>query len=288
MARHRKAIDPEGDPEALHDFRVCLRRVRTFLARLEPSASSPAVAAELSWLGRIAGEARDLDVQAELLRRGLREHLGHCPAAHPQIEGRLEVLRLEAHRRLGRALASPRYARMLLATRAELCAAPRERDEARGAGTPLPPAASTAALYRKALRQGRGLGPGTSDERFHRLRKTLKKLRYLLEANPRPHDATRVGVLGSLKDMQSVLGALNDSSVQRALLERLRSELGVASADRRDTSEAERCLDALLRMGDTRRHALKGEFVERFEALRTSRADRHLRGDPPAEMPRVR
>ena len=276
MERHRGAIDPQGDPEELHDFRVCLRRARTLLAQIGLSAASPSIAGELRWLGRVSGEARDLDVQAEDLRRTLRERCSRYRSAHPWIEARIEDLRIEAHRKLGDALGSKRYARLLRAAQAELR---REVPRRKGPNTSAARARAplhAGKLYRKALRQGRGLDRRAPDERFHRLRKTLKKLRYVLEARPaRSHAARGEPGLKSLKGMQTILGELNDASVQRGLLEGLKSGLG---ADAEAPGDALLCIDALLDHGEERRRTLKTDFVRHFEDLGASGTRRNLLG----------
>ena len=272
MEHHRRAIDPRGDPEELHDFRVCLRRVRTLFAQIEPSAASRAVALDLKWLGQVSGAARDLDVQAEDVRRTLRERCTHDGPAHARIEELIDEHRHEAHRGLADALASRRYARLLRAARDALRNEGARPGEPDGDRAPARPPLSAAKLYRKALRQGRGLGPRDPDERFHRLRKTLKKLRYLLEAGPARGDARRGDdALKSLKGMQTILGDLNDVSVQRELLEWLRRELGGEAP-----AGLHGCVDELVALAEDRRRALKTDFARHFGNLASSAALRSL------------
>ena len=274
MEKHRTAIDPAGDPEGLHDFRVCLRRIRTLFAQIEPSPASPSIAAELKWLGRVSGKARDFDVQAQDLRRTLRETCTRFRAAHPQIENLIEKRRLGSHLELRNALASRRYARLLRNAQGEVRnATPLQRsagDRATAVRAPL----GAADLYRKALRQGRGLGPHAPDEKFHRLRKTIKKLRYLLEARSAANSASRAhGGISSLKGMQTILGDLNDISVQRELLEALREELAAEAGNSHDPVS---CIDALLESAEARRLGLKTAFIRHFDELRSGTTRRSL------------
>lgn len=276
MEEHRAAIDPAGDPEELHDFRVCLRRVRTLFAQLGTLSASRSIGDELKWLGQVSGAARDLDVQAGDLRHTLRDRYRSSGAARTRIETLIEDLRGEAHRGLRDALASPRYARLLRSARAAL-RSERPRDKERGGGGASPPAPRrAAALYRKALRQGRGLGPHAPDEHFHRLRKTLKKLRYLLEANLDRSGARRGDEgLKALKGMQTILGDLNDLSVQRELLGELQARVG-AGAEAPEGVQS--CLDALLERAEERRRSLKTDFTRHFEHLGTKGTQRKLLG----------
>ena len=279
MEEHRHAVDPAGDPEELHDFRVCLRRVRALFGQIETSSASSSIVGEFKWLGQVSGDARDLDVLAEDLRHALRQECGQYGAVHPQIEALVECRRLEAHRRLGDALASKRYARLLRSARRALRSDALTRKEPGGAGASARPRLCATTLYRKALRQGHGLGPSVSDERFHRLRKTVKKLRYLLEARPARRDGSRAdNGLKSLKDMQTVLGKLNDVSVQGELLQGLMNGLDAEGEARRD---AQRCIGALLALAEERRRGLKTTFTRHFEALRTSATRRSLLGSEP-------
>ena len=281
---HRRSPSVDGEtshghrpgrrPEGLHDFRVCLRRIRTLFAQIEPSPASPSIAAELKWLGRVSGKARDFDVQAQDLRRTLRETCTRFRAAHPQIENLIEKRRLGSHLELRNALASRRYARLLRNAQGEVRnATPLQRsagDRATAVRAPL----GAADLYRKALRQGRGLGPHAPDEKFHRLRKTIKKLRYLLEARSAANSASRAhGGISSLKGMQTILGDLNDISVQRELLEALREELAAEAGNSHDPVS---CIDALLESAEARRLGLKTAFIRHFDELRSGTTRRSL------------
>ncbi len=276
MERYRKAIDPAGDPEELHDFRVCLRRIRTLFAEIELSPDSPSTTAELKWLGRVSGKARDFDVQARDLGRTLHEECARYRGAHPLIESRIEERRLDSHRGLRDALASKRYARLVRRVRSEIGAAIAHPPSASGGDHTARTPPGAAALYRKALRQGRKLGPHATDEKFHRLRKTIKKLRYLLDARSaaRPRARTEGGIR-SLKDMQSVLGDINDLSVQRTLLEALRAEL---AAEVGDPSDAVSCIDALLESTEKRSRDLKSAYLSHYGALQAVATRRSLLG----------
>ena len=73
--------------------------------------------------------------------------------------------------------------------------------------------------------------------------------------------------------MQTILGDLNDVSVQGELLEALREELG---AGIRDPDDALSCIDALLESAEERRLGLKSAFVRHFDELRAVATRRSL------------
>ena len=86
----------------------------------------------------------------------------------------------------------------------------------------------------KVDKRGRGVGPETSAEKLHPLRKSLKKLRYSLEflSSLYPRKATK-RYLRPLKNLQKSLGIINDAAVALRLADELaqeRVELTIAVA----------------------------------------------------------
>src|SRR5581483_10955800 len=76
IAAQRDALianDPgvrRGDPDAVHDMRVALRRLRSTLHTFRPAldtARTEPLREELKWLGQVLGAVRDNDVLAEKL-----------------------------------------------------------------------------------------------------------------------------------------------------------------------------------------------------------------------------
>ena len=87
------APEADEDPEAVHDFRVALRRLRSWLQAFRPFLDDTVTKGSegrLRRLSAVAGEARDLQVQ----RASLREmgQTGHSAAAVDalRIEPRIE------------------------------------------------------------------------------------------------------------------------------------------------------------------------------------------------------
>lgn len=206
------------NPEYLHQLRVGARRLRAalrvFRAQLHRGDRRTLVRT-LRDLAAASGPARDWDVNSPHLPLALRE------AADRR--------RRTAHARLRRALRAFRLGDL-----------PRAKA---GAAPPLPALAreTLAALDRKALRLGAGVDWGRAAER-HALRIRLRRLRYACEflagafqrANSEP-------LIESLKNLQDLLGGLNDLEVSRRLLR----ELG-ATRPRRVAAARERALIARL------------------------------------------
>ncbi len=209
------------DPEFLHDLRVAVRRTRSALGQIKgvlPPATSARFVREFTWLQEVTGPARDLDVFVlELPALGMllpsrsRRSLG--PLARL-----LERRRRAAYIDLAREMDTPRFTRLLADWRAFLLLPTPKRPF--GAPNALRPCADLAVerigrMRRRALREGEAIGPASPAADLHELRKTCKKLRYLVEffSSLLDKDAAEAAV-ASLKDLQDTLGRFQDLQVQ--------------------------------------------------------------------------
>ncbi|MBM4200022.1 MAG: CHAD domain-containing protein [Gammaproteobacteria bacterium] len=239
MSANEAGIIGNIDTEFLHDFRVAIRRSRAALGQLKgvfPARSIARYTRDLAWLGEITGPARDLDVY--LLN--FAELQGLLPAP---VRDELEPLRAllsresaAAHAALVRCLASPRYLRFK-SQWPEFLARPGPRRPA--APNALEAIGSLSArriwtLYRRIARASGAVDADTPSEQIHALRKTCKKLRYLLEFVQPFHETEQIRrPIRDLKVLQDHLGAFQDAEVQMAYLRawfaRLRQDPRVSS-----------------------------------------------------------
>ena len=102
------------DTEFLHDFRVAVRRTRALLGQIRhvfPADVVAHFATEFSWLGRLTGPLRDVDV----LVLTLREHRADVPAGDMEVlTAFLGQAQQQEHQRLVDALDGDRYRRLLV------------------------------------------------------------------------------------------------------------------------------------------------------------------------------
>ena len=72
-----KAVKKDEDPEAVHQMRVGMRRLRTAVSRFERYLFLPKLVSDknIGKLARILGSLRDLDVLAEILKNNYKPHL---------------------------------------------------------------------------------------------------------------------------------------------------------------------------------------------------------------------
>jgi CHAD domain-containing protein len=228
------------DAEYLHDTRVALRRLRSLIGQLQGVVSAEErehLAAELRWSARCTGRARDLDTLLGELRRTEPE-LG-APLA--PILAALESERVRAQEPLLEALDSTRQADLLARLRAAFGTKRDVRLAGKQAARPF------AEVLEKRLRRrwrqvqtlARGLEEAHAGSAFHELRIACKKLRYLLECSRGLALQPRLGACSArLKELQEVLGTIQDAEVHADLVEEL------AGACARDAGHA-----ALLALG---------------------------------------
>ena len=278
-------IEADLDPECLHDFRVATRKARSLLRemrRVFPRTVTRRLRADLGWLGQCTGPVRDLDVHLMDFGAGAGTGTGAgdgagagdaeagTDGAAAALRAHLEASREREFRALCRTLRSARYRRVRSALRRFLETAPPARPRSENALAPI--AALSAArilkVYHHILSGGRAIGDESPPESLHDLRKSCKRLRYLLEFFRDIHPARPVErTIARLKRLQDNLGAFQDVQVQRAVLEEFRERAGT-SLDAAAIGAIDRQCAALAgREGKTR-----AEFAARFAAYDSKRA----------------
>ena len=224
------------DPEFLHDLRVATRRTRSALGQIKgvlPLAIVDDFKSRFAWLQQVTGPVRDLDVYLLDFPR-LKASLP------PSLRDDLEPLKdwLLAHytaeqRALAETLASERFITLLRDWRAFLQAPSRNgaQEGAKDAATPIKAVADKRIrrMVKRVRREGRAISDASPHEELHELRKSCKKLRYLIEFFQSlypPEDIRRV--VKQLKVLLDNLGGFQDLAVQA---EHLRETAAAMQAD---------------------------------------------------------
>lgn len=204
------------EPEAVHQARVALRRLRTALRVFRPIADGRRLRRfndEARWLGAQLGMARDLDVLVER-------------ATDPAMRRRIEAARRDAYAHMRRAIDSA-LARELMIDLAEWLSVgkwTRGKDKRRDGPVTAYAARAIGRFNGRLLAQGDAVG-GLDEHLRHEARKTAKKLRYAIEFFSRLYDEgklrkARIRYLAGLEELQDHLGALNDLAVMPDALRR--------------------------------------------------------------------
>jgi CHAD domain-containing protein len=248
------------DAEFLHDLRVATRRTRAALAQIPgvlPAAMLADFRVRFVWLQQVTGPARDLEVYLE----GFDDLQAALP---PSMRPDLEPLRGQLRERfhtaqwtLTEALASPAMNDLLHGWRAALLAPLPPGTAPDNAARPIK-ALADARIWRMLRRvrvEGRAIRPESPAGDLHELRKSCKKLRYLMEFFQSLYPIGEIGpAIKTLKVLLDDLGGLQDLAIQAGQLTE------VATVMHRDAAVDTRVLlamgalvaDLLRRQGEDR------------------------------------
>jgi inorganic triphosphatase YgiF len=222
--RHFRLNEPlvasDLNAAALHQARVAMRRLRSALALFRPvllDADFPRLRSELRWFTDQLGDARNLDVI-------LAARPGDGARPDPVLRRKLRRDRKEAYERVQRALAERRLPALILDLVAWSEAGDwRSREPARQPIGAFAEARLDRA-WKRVRKQGKALGALPVEER-HRLRIEMKKLRYAAEffagLVPRNRSRRQKQFTAHLRDLQELLGDLNDIETRRQLAPQL-------------------------------------------------------------------
>jgi CHAD domain-containing protein len=208
--------------DSVHQMRVATRRLRaafrTF-GQIIPPGDSEHLTAELHWLGRELGPARDAEVLAAHLRESLRPTppellIGPVQA---RVQGYFAPRRAAARAALLEALDSARYTR-LLAELDRVTAGPARGPLAGAPARDVLPAAVRHAFGQAKRRRRRArhtpAGPAR-DAALHQARKSARRARYAAEAATPAIGRPARHFSRQMKKVQSVIGGHHDSVLAR-------------------------------------------------------------------------
>jgi inorganic triphosphatase YgiF len=225
LTHHARLARVSDSPEAIHQIRVSLRRIRAALNSYGRSFRSPrldVLAGRARDLANSLSLARDLDVfVAEIL--GPAEKDTSNPGALALLSAELAQRRAAACRGARDVLSGPTY-RLLLLDLAEVALCGFVPGEGAPHPAGVPGRALAAEILDHRLAKARVLAERfaelTTDER-HDLRKELKKLRYPSELFASLFAKGVKRYFASLAMLQDDLGHLNDVATARGLLHQL-------------------------------------------------------------------
>jgi CHAD domain-containing protein len=191
-----------------------------------PQRASADLAEDLSWLGALFGDVRDLDVFLLNLPGATATVVKAPERAVAILTRHIEQRRAVLLSDLLNGLASPRYRRFQARLSAYTGRPPAKRPAAPLALTPVHTFASgrIPELFQAVLVQGRKVLAKPKLRNFHRLRIEFKRLRYACEfVAPAYGDALKP-FIGETVKIQDCLGELQDTVFTRSLIDGLLDE----------------------------------------------------------------
>ncbi len=274
------------DTEFLHDFRVAIRRTRSALSQIKgvlPERTLNRYKKEFAWMGQVTSPLRDLDVYL-LSFDDYRDNLPKAERAN--IEPLRDFLlrqQQHEHSALKKSLESARYRRLMQDWRKFLEQPVNENSTLKNGGRPILDLARERIwkTYRRIIKEGEAIDAGSPAAALHDLRKSCKKLRYLMEFFQSLFPEKKIKeLIKTLKSLQENLGDFQDYEVQVTTLKQF---------SQRMVAEAAAPTATLLAMGmlieglERRQQQSRDEFSDRFKqfALAENRTRFHKLFAPP-------
>ena len=214
-----RAIKIGNDAEALHRFRVALRKTRALLklfAIYLPDAAK--FDDEFGWIAALTSPLRDGDI---LLQDA---HALALQAALPALIAEIEDDRSTALAQLADALASRRFALLIMQWRTYIAELPARKIAARAKLMRNQLFLNELVLtqtYELLKRSLRARHNNVSSRALHKLRIRAKRLRYVIESFPQLSADTHARALHKrLQQLQTILGEHQDNAMISARLRR--------------------------------------------------------------------
>lgn len=260
----------DTDSEFLHDFRVAIRRTRAGLSQIKgilPANINNYYADFFSWLGSITGPTRDLDVYLLNFER----YKSSLPASIREdlnpLYDFLLAKQQKAQKELAKKLQSPKYLSTLSEWEQYLkepsCQKPLEQN----AKLTIKELADRRIwkIYTRVLQEGDAITTISPPEALHDLRKSCKKLRYLMEFFQSLYAEQQIKLLiKNLKELQDVLGDFQDYAVQEHALKLFSDEMMALNTP----AGTFLAMGVLVQNLDAHRRTARKNFASKFEGFK--------------------
>lgn len=257
------------DSEFLHDFRVGVRRTRAGLNQLKqvlPEAETVRFRDFFSWLGQITTPTRDLDVYLldfdkykNSLPPALREDLN-------PLYDFIERKQQQAQKKLAQKLKSQDYIAPMIEWEEFLRTPTIKKPTQADALLPIKALANRRILkvYQRIIKDGRRITDQSPPQKLHDLRKTCKKLRYLMEFFQSLYPKEQIkSLIKSLKHFQDILGEYQDLEVQETTLKKFSEEM----LNEQISANTFLAMGVLIQTIDKRRCQAREAFQDKFDAF---------------------
>ena len=267
---NEQGVIANTDSEFLHDFRVAVRRTRAGLNQTKnilPANISAYYADFFAWLGQITGPTRDLDVYLLNFER----YKSSLPnSIKEDINPLYDFLLLKQHKaqkEMTKNLSSPRFKSMLSEWEQYLKEPSYKQPPQKNAGRTIKELADRRIwkIFNRVLQEGNAINRLSPAEDLHDLRKTCKKLRYLMEFFQSFYPESQIKCLiKNLKGLQEVLGDIQDYAVQEHALKLFSEEMMALNIP----AHTFLAIGVLIQDLDAHRGSARNDFASKFEAFR--------------------
>jgi CHAD domain-containing protein len=267
MEHNEEGVIKRIDPEFLHDFRIAIRRTRTVLGQFKAvfPGKTEAFEDKFSWLGKLTGPARDVDVLVLEIGKLREMRLKKLHDTLPPLIQFLQHKQEEPYKPLVDVLQSQEYRRFKTNWRRflERCVAHPEQTDNKASLISHVAPKKIRKLYADIFRQGVKIKSTSPASDYHQLRKASKKLRYLMEyfQSVYPKEDIRP-LIKDIKKLQDNLGEHQDLEVHTENL----CTYGREAQKQTDVSpRLLTAIEQICRRFEKRKLQLRKDFRARFD-----------------------
>jgi CHAD domain-containing protein len=260
----------DTDSEFLHDFRVAVRRTRSGLSQIKgalPDNITAHYADFFSWLGQITGTTRDLDVY--LLN--FNHYKSSLPASIRDDLNPLHEFLLAKQQKAQKEFAKKLRSAKYLSTISEWEQYLKEQASLNSVEPNAKLSIKQLAdlriwkSYNRVLQEGDAITEHSPSEALHELRKSCKKLRYLMEFFQNLYPKNQIkSLIKSLKGLQEILGEFQDCQVQESNLKLFSEEMLTNNI----SAKTFLAMGVLIQNLDLRKCRARKDFASRFETFK--------------------
>jgi CHAD domain-containing protein len=219
------------DSEFLHDFRVAVRRTRALLSQTTnvlPEETIVRYKELFTWLGQLTGETRDLDVYLLNFEQYKKKLPSVIRQSINPLQHFLTAKQRKSHGQMAKKLRSSKYLTMLADWQKYLETPSTELANKGDSALPIKDWAGHRIwkAYKQAIKESVAIEKHSPPETLHKLRKTCKNLRYLMEFFGDLYSERKISkLIKRLKDLQNVLGDYQDFTIHQERLKQFSEEM---------------------------------------------------------------
>lgn len=264
---NEQGVIDDIDTECLHEFRVAIRRTRSFLSQVPnifPKRQLNKYKKWFSLLGAKTTPLRDLDV----MLLSLNDYQTMLQEAQSGDLEKVKTFILNKRNHVfvdvKNFILSSKYQRLISEWETFLNLEVPNRTRLVNATLPVEQVANQCIWksYNKLIKKGKQITNESEDSALHDLRKVGKKLRYLIEFFSSLHSKKEIKtVIKTLKLLQDNLGEFQDIHVHQLLLSELREEMSQSNHLDDRTASA---LESLFHGLELRHHHCREQYYNTF------------------------
>jgi len=255
------------DSEFLHDFRVAVRRTRAGLSQIKgilPDNINAYYVDFFSWLGQVTGPTRDLDVYLLNFERYKSSLPDSIRDDLDPLYDFLLAKQQKAQKELAKKLQSSRYRSTLSEWEQYLKEPSYKTQLEQNAKQTIKELADRRIwkIFSRVLQEGNAITGSSPAETLHDLRKSCKKLRYLMEFFQSLYPEQQIKqLIKNLKGLQEVLGDFQDYAVQEHNLKLFSEEMMTLNIP----ANTFLAMGVLIQDLDAHRCNARKDFASKFE-----------------------